>query len=238
MVIWAAATLVAFFVKGLCGFANTLIFTAILSFGASNVNISPVELVLVYPSNLILVWRERRSIKWNVCLPLSAVVILGCIPGALFLKNADTQAIKLVFGAVIIFIGLELLLRELSTKMVKQSKAAVVIIGLVSGILCGLFGIGALIGACVSRVTDDSSAFKANICFVFAVESTFRLFLYGFWGIITPEIVMQAVLLMPLMLVGLFLGIRSGRFLDERVIRRIVIVMLIVSGIALILNNL
>ena len=40
-----AATLAAFFIKGLCGFANTLIFQSILSFSVNNADISPVELV-------------------------------------------------------------------------------------------------------------------------------------------------------------------------------------------------
>ena len=53
---WALATFVAFFIKGLCGFANTLVFTTILGFGEANVNISPVELLLGFPSNLILVF--------------------------------------------------------------------------------------------------------------------------------------------------------------------------------------
>lgn len=53
---WIVATICAFFIKGLCGFANTLVFTTILSFENSNVNISPVELILGYPTNIILVW--------------------------------------------------------------------------------------------------------------------------------------------------------------------------------------
>ena len=31
MYLWILATLIAFFIKGLCGFANTLIFTSIMS---------------------------------------------------------------------------------------------------------------------------------------------------------------------------------------------------------------
>ena len=60
---WIVATLLAFFVKGLCGFANTLVFTSILSFGNSNINISPVDLMLTYPPNLIMAWKERRNIQ-------------------------------------------------------------------------------------------------------------------------------------------------------------------------------
>ena len=54
MILWIIAAICAFFVKGLCGFANTLVFTSILSFGVNNSSISPVELLLGYPGNLFL----------------------------------------------------------------------------------------------------------------------------------------------------------------------------------------
>lgn len=235
---WIVATLCAFFVKGLCGFANTLVFTTILSFGNSNVNISPVELILGYSTNIILAWKERKSIKWSICIPLAVLVIAGSIPGVLFLKNTDTSIIKMLFGVIIILIGFEMLLREFQTKKIKQSKVVLGIIGVLSGFLCGMYGIGALLGAYVNRVTDDSSSFKANICVVFLVENTFRIFLYGLWNIFTLDIVKQAIILIPFMLIGLLLGMFSGNFLDEKIIKRLVIIMLIISGIALILNNL
>ena len=238
MIWWMIATICAFFVKGLCGFANTLVFSTILSFGNNNVSISPVELILGYPTNIILAWKERKSIKWNICLPLAFLVIAGSIPGTLFLKNADTNIIKLFFGIVIIFIGLEMLLREVQSKTIKQSKVVLCLIGILSGLLCGLYGIGALLGAYMNRVTENSSSFKANICVVFCAENTFRLILYGLWGIISLEILKQAIILIPLMLIGLILGMISGKVLNEKVVKRLVIIMLIVSGMALILNNL
>ena len=87
MVLWAVATLVAFYVKGLCGFANTLVFTSILGFGVNNVEISPVELILGYPSNIILTWKHRNELDKKVYLPLAVLVILGSIPGAFLLKK-------------------------------------------------------------------------------------------------------------------------------------------------------
>lgn len=237
MVWWIVATLCAFFVKGLCGFANTLVFTTILSFGNNNVNISPVELILGYPTNIIMAWKERKSIKWSICIPLALLVIAGSIPGILFLKNADTALIKIIFGVVIVLIGFEMLLREFQKKKAKQSKVVLAIIGILSGFLCGLYGIGALLGAYVNRVTDDSSSFKANICVVFLVENTFRIILYAFWHIITFDAWKQAIILMPLMLIGLVLGMFSGKILDDKIVKKIVIIMLIVSGVALIVNN-
>lgn len=237
MIWWIIATICAFFVKGLCGFANTLVFTTILSFGNNNINISPVELLLGYPTNVILAWKERKSIKWSICLPLAAMVIIGSIPGVLFLKNVDTGMIKILFGVVIVVIALEMLLRELRPGKAKQSKIVLTMIGLLSGVLCGLYGIGALLGAYVNRVTDNSRAFKANICVVFFVENTFRIILYSIWGIITLDILRQALILLPFVLIGLVLGMLSSKVLDEKIVKRIVIVMLMVSGVALIINS-
>jgi len=230
---WIIATIAAFFVKGLCGFANTLVFTSILSFGNNNVNISPVELILGCPTNIILAWKERKSIRWSICVPLASLVILGSIPGTLFLKNADVSMIKLFFGVVIIVLGLEMFFREFQTKKIKQSPIALTIIGILSGILCGLYGIGALLGAYISRVTDDTSSFKANICVVFLAENIFRLILYTLWGIITFDIFKQSASLIPFMLLGLSLGMWSSKFLNEKIVKKLVIIMLILSGISI-----
>ncbi len=107
------ATVCAFFVKGLCGFANTLVFTTILGFTRDNINISPVELILGYPSNIILAWKESKSLDWKIFLPLSMLVVAaGSIPGMLLLKNADARLAKAGFGIAVIAIGFEMLFRS------------------------------------------------------------------------------------------------------------------------------
>ena len=238
MIYWVVATLCAFFVKGLCGFANTLVFTSILSFGVDNVDISPVELLLGFPANAILAFRERRAIRWRLCLPLAALVILGCVPGALFLKRSDVRLVKLIFGVVIIFLGVEMLFRELRAKKGRPSKALMLIVGVLSGVLCGLYGIGALVGAYLGRCVDDSHAFKGNIAMVFFCEGLFRIILYRAWGVMAPGAFLSALKLMPFALAGLALGMLAGRVLNERRSRFVVIAALIVSGAALIVNSL
>ena len=212
MPLWIAATLAAFFVKGLCGFANTLVFTSVLSFGVSNAGISPVELLLGLPTNAILAWRERRSLDLSLCLPLAALVLLG----------------------LIIVLSAQMLAQELRPRPARLSRVVLGIIGLLSGLLCGLYGVGALLGAYVSRVARDSHAFKANLCFVFLAENLFRIGLYAVCGLLTPATLLRALILAPFMLAGLFLGMRSAGMIAERTARRLVIALLLVSGVSLI----
>lgn len=229
------AAVCAYFIKGLCGFANTLVFSTILSFSTNNVNISPVELVLGLPSNIMISYKERKSVDWKVCIPLAGLVLLGDIPGILMLKNTDTQVIKEIFGFVIIAIGLEMLFREYMCSA-KKSQILLSVIGVLSGILCGLYGIGALLAAYMGRVTDNSSAFKGNLCIVFLIDNLFRLVMYSVTGIITVDTLKQSVILIPSMGLGLYLGMKGSSFLDEKKIKKLVIIMLILSGISLIVT--
>ena len=248
MIWFIIATLVAFFIKGLCGFANTLIFNGILSYTANNINISPLEVVLGYPSNIILVWKERKSLNWKIWLPLTALVVAGSIPGIFLLKHTDAGLLKVIFGIAVIVIGVEMLFREMksnressnresSNRKPGDSKLVLILIGIISGLLCGLYGVGALLAAYVSRVAENSHEFKANICVVFVVENTIRIILYVATGILTLSVLKQVVILIPFMLAAVFLGMKSSSVLNEKIIKKIVIVLLILSGIVLIINN-
>lgn len=237
MWLWILATLLAFYVKGLCGFANTLVFTSVLGFGVNNVNISPVELALGYPSNIILTWRNRKELKAKIYLPLALLVLAGSIPGALLLKNVNAHYLKIFFGCVVVLIGIEMFCREYTSLQIRESKIFLGIIGLLSGILCGLFGVGALLVAYVGRVTGTGDEFKANISAVFIVENTFRIILYTVLGVITVATLKQSIFLMPFMLVGLWLGMLSSQKLDDKRVKNLVIVLLIISGIILVLKN-
>ncbi len=238
MYLWCIAAFMAYFVKGLCGFANTLVFTTILSFGAANASISPVDVLLGYPANLILAWKNRRSLDPKVFLPLAILVLAGSIPGAIMLRNVDARPIKLVFGVVVIALGMEMLSREFSKKRARSSKWVLAIIGVTAGMLCGLFGVGALLAAYVSRVTENDESFKANISAVFIVDNTFRIILYKALGLLTLDTLKSVILLIPFAMLGLFAGMKCCGHMNDRIIRKTTTVLLILSGISLVLKNL
>ena len=199
MSLWFIAAAVAYFIKGMCGFANTLVFTSILSFGTANSNISPIDLLL---------------------------------------KHVDAAAIKVVFGVVVIVLGAEMLLRECRASKSESSKFILAVIGVLSGMLCGLFGVGALLGAYVGRVTEDSESFKANISAVFIVDNTFRVILYSCLHLLTLQTIKMSLLLIPFALGGLIAGIKCSQKLDDKLVRKCTVILLVISGVSLILKNL
>ena len=238
MSLWIAAVLIGYFIKGLCGFANTLVITSIMSFSVNNANISPVDMLLGCWSNLIMAWKNRSELDRSVYLPLSALVLAGCIPGAWLLKSVDAGAVKVVFGEMVVCLGGEMFWRERRGRRERPTRWALAVIGVLAGVFCGMFGVGALLAAYVGRVTDTSAAFKANLSAVFLTENIFRGVLYGALGLITRETFETVLLLAPFMPMGLFAGMKSSALLHEGTVRRITILLLILSGFALIFQNL
>ena len=100
------------------------------------------------------------------------------------------------------------------------------------------YSVGALISAYISRATKDTHAFKGNMCMVFTAENTFRIIVYACLGILTGEVALRALMLVIPMLLAFFLGIAAGKRLDEGRAKRVVILMLIFSGAALVLTSL
>ena len=238
MYLWIIAAFTAYFIKGLCGFANTLVFTSILSFGAANANISPVELLIGYPTNFILTWKNRKSLDYKVYLPLAALVLAGCIPGALLLKNADVSNIMVIFGNVaMLFRDKKRVEGNPLSQSSPRSRLTFGAVGLLAGVLCGLFGVGALLAVYVDRVTDSGSEFKANISAVFIADNTFRIILYSALHLLTFDTLKSALMLIPIAILGLFAGMKSSSLLKEKTVRRMMAVLLILSGVSLTLQN-
>ena len=69
----------------------------------------PVELALGFPGNAILTWQNRKSLDPKVFGPLMALMLAGNIPGALMLSSIDGRIVKIIFGAAIILIALDML---------------------------------------------------------------------------------------------------------------------------------
>ena len=234
MTLWIIAAFAGYFVKGVCGFANTLVLTGILSFGADNVNITPIDLILSYGANGAMAYREREHIRMKVALPLIALTLAGCIPGAFLLKTGNARVIKIAAGGAIILAAVLMLVRKTEGR---KNRLLTLLIGIVSGVLSGLYGIGALMSVCVSRVTDNSHEFKANMSLIFFAEGTFRIILYSCIGILNLQLFLRGLMLLPVSLAGLFCGMKLSGHIDESKARYVVIFFLIVSGAVLILNN-
>lgn len=231
------AAFAAYLIKGMSGFANTLVLSSILSFQTSNLNITPMDLVLSLPANLMLAWRDRQKLNWRICGPMALCAVLGALPGVFLLKWGNVAFLKVAMGVLVACIGVETALRGHSTAA-KVHPAALVVVGVFSGVLSGIFGIGALMVAYINRCSDSNREFRSSICFVFAADNVFRLILYIATGVMTRDAVLHGLCLYPCMFAGLFVGLKLADRLGEDLARKITALLLVLSGLSVVMTNL
>lgn len=231
-------TVFSYFIKGITGFGNTLVMGTLFSFLVSNRLITPVDLLFGIPTNTYMVWKERKNISLKIVIPLSVMLLIGVIPGTLLLKMGNDWILKAILGIVIIGLAIEMLTRKPKANETKKTNPFnLIFIGILSGVLAGLYGIGALLVAYVSRTTNNKNQFRANICCVFLVDNIFRFFLYLFTGILTKEALITALLLSPAVIIGMFIGVKVDAKMKEETVRKSVIALLIVSGTILFIKS-
>ena len=237
MILWMLAAFVGYFVKGVAGIGNTLVVTSAMAYTRTNAEITPVELLLCVPTNLAVTWVYRRHIDWKLAIAPLCMVLAGDALGVLLLKNVDVTAMKAVFGVVLILLSVEQLWRELRGKPTRAGHPALMLtLGISAGVLCGMFGVGALLAAYLSRVTTDDATYKGTMSIIFTIENFFRVIAYSATGLLTAVSLTRAAILLPFMGAGLFLGIRLSNRLNARTMRLIIGVMLLLSGLPLLLT--
>lgn len=235
--IYFFAVLFAYAVKGVSGFANTLILNTILSFQTNNINITPMALILSLPSNLYLAWRDRTYLNLRLCLTMATFSILGMIPGVFLLKWGNAIWLKVIMGLLITYIGVEAMLRDRLKKNTPMGKVTMLAISLISGVVSSIFGISTLLVACINRSSRSHLESRSNICCVFAADNTFRLILYICTGVMTLESVKYALFLAPCAVVGLLFGARLADKIGEKRARKATSLLLILSGLSVVITN-
>ena len=229
------AVTVAYFLKGVSGFANTLVFSSIMNFFTANINIVPVEVLLGTPSNMIVARAMRKEIDWKVALKLIIVMTAGMLPGVFILKTGDDRILKIILGISIILLGVEMLTR--GKRRSSGSVWHIWVLALVTGVLMGIFGIGATMVVCVDRLTKNTRSMRGTLSAVFLADNAIRIILYIISGVLTWQVALSAVKLAPFMLLGLYAGLKISGKLPDKTVRLCIIIMLMASGLSLALTS-
>jgi len=227
----------AFFVKSITGFGQTLVMGSIFSFVMPNTLITPVDFLMTMPANAFIAWHERRSISLKAALPFAAFTVAGLLPGALLLRVGSDWLLKAILGLVVTAMAIQVMASKNGAHSKKRHPAVTVFTGLVSGVLIGAFGVGALTAFYFKKMTVDKHQFRGNTTFVLLIENICRLAIYLATGILNMRALVLALALSPAMAAGILCGILLDKRIDERKMKRIVAALLLLSGTTLFVRS-
>jgi len=232
------SALFAYFIKGITGFGNTLVMGTLFSFMVSNRLTTPIDLILSIPTNIYIVWRERKNISMKIVIPLSLMLLAGIIPGTLLLKAGNDWILKSLLGVIIVGLAIEMMTRKPDkTCSRKTNPVFLIVIGILSGVMAGLYGIGALLVAYISRTTENKNQFRGNICCVFLADNIFRVILYLYTGILNKEIITMTLFLAPAVIIGMIIGVKADSNMKDDTVKKFTAALLVITGTVLCLKS-
>jgi uncharacterized membrane protein YfcA len=197
-----------------------------------------VLLLLVnLPAELFVTWRSRRDIRWRPIAGLGMGIAVGIPVGAWLLSHTDPEIILTLLGWFLIGVGL-LFIKLPPGGRITPPVAAAPPTGLLSGVLTGLFGTGGpplIIWYHLAAV--GKSAFRANLMTIFLLMTVVRVPSYIANGLVTAPRLWSALLVMPGVLLGAWLGHRLHLRISERTFRRLVSLLLAVLGLMLLIKR-
>jgi len=224
------ATVVAGFIRGFTGFGGPLFLLPILNFFVPPAVSAGIVIWVDVFANIRMVPDARQDSSSAVVIPLVLGSLVAMPVGAYYLLNADPTIMKRAIGAAILLAALLLATGwryrgEIGTR-------AYGAVGLVSGLVMGATSIGALPALFLSGGAHTARENRANfIIWVFFAELLF-LALLSYGGTLGRGEVVAIAVLIPVYLVGTYLGIRFHRRVSDVTVRRAVLALIVLVAIA------
>jgi uncharacterized membrane protein YfcA len=234
LVVVAAVLAFAQAVYVLLGFGAGLIAVGALALVVPELRDVVVLLLLVnLPAEAAIVAGGRRRVRWRGVGAVGIGIVVGVPAGTWLLDRADPPLLLGLLGLVLVAVGIAFLAAP--RRPFRRPPAAISpAIGLLSGVLSGLFGTGGPPLVVYYQLRGlAKTEFRDTLMAVFLLVTAVRLPSYWAAGLLTRERLVSAAVVLPGVLLGGWLGHRTHLELDESAFRRAVSVALAVIGVVL-----
>jgi uncharacterized protein len=232
----------AFAVETALGFGAIVI---TLSLGAA---FMPIDQILprVVPVNCglaiaIFIKHVRHAEVGHMVKRVLPVILAGVPLGLLALEHLNRRLLTFAFGAFVVVLSL-VELRDKRTAPGERPPLSVPqrALGLLSsGVMQGAFATGGpMLVYVVSREITEKSRFRASLALGWVVLTAALVVSYAVTGRITPRTIDHSVWLLGSLVVGLFIGEHLHVRIPEAKFRKVIYVMLTISGAFLALRSL
>ena len=232
--VWAGA-FVGAVVAGGAGFAFALAASSIWLHALDPLRTTMLVVACGSLLHLALVRPMRRSIELPTFLPFAAGGALGIPIGVLFLTRADMSQLKAGLGAFLVAYGIYALATPRLPALTRGGRSADAVIGLVGGILGGLGGFSGVIPTIWTQLrgwTKDKSRGVYQPFILLAHVLT--LAILGTVAVDGSGLILVAWAV-PALATGAWVGWRIYGHLDESRFRRLLAVLILFSGAALVM---
>ena len=220
----------------LLGFGAGLIAVGAMALLLPELKDAVVLLLLVnLPAELYVVGSSWRQISWRGVLVIFVGVALGIPLGTSWLRWGDASFLLILLGVFLVIVGTIFLFTRASRnrRIPPWARAP---IGVISGVLTGLFGTGGPPLILYYQLSgSEKAAFRGNLMAIFLLMTTVRVPSYAVFGLITAPRMWSALAVLPAVIVGALIGNSIHLRIEEATFRRLVSAALLLIGLLLLI---
>ena len=238
LILFVSATFAAAFVTGLAGFAFAIVAAAVwLHF------LPPAQCTaLIAAFGLIVqgwsVWKLRQSIKPARLAPFVIGGVIGVPIGGEILRWESPTSLRFAIGVVLVAFSLYSLIRPKLPSASGAGRVTDGMIGMINGALGGATGFAGIILTIWSTLRgwtppEQRAVFQPVGVSVFLMTALFL----GGTGTVSRDTIWLFLIGLPALAAGTWAGLKLFGRLDEVGFRRVVLGLLLVSGVSLLLHR-
>lgn len=230
--------LAASFLQGLTGFGFALMTTPLLLLVMANPKDVVILNVALCPLQALLItWQSRRYLEGSKVWLLFLPSLPGILLGTYIIKIISPSALKLSVAALCIVFAIPLLLGY--SRQIKREGLGLGIAGFISGVLSPSTSLGGPpIVLFLANQGWAKELLRATMSAVIFLRMTVSMAVLWLAGLVATPVLFLALGLMPVTIIGTYLGSGLMPRIKSEVFRSVAVVIIIASALAAIVVEL
>ncbi|MFZ0354320.1 MAG: sulfite exporter TauE/SafE family protein [Pseudolabrys sp.] len=220
--------------SGLAGFAMGLVVSGIYLHILTPIQTATLIVGYGFVTQGYGVWALRHAVRWRGAAPFIIGGLMGVPAGTMLLTYIDPAYMRIGVGILLVVYSIYSLARP-AIKLAHEGVAAEVGVGFLNGLLAGLTGLVGIVVVIWCQLRnwpkDVQRAIFQPVLLATILTSTVSL---SAAGAVTAETMKLYLLGLPCMLAGTWVGLRMYGRLNDAAFRKIILLLLLVSGLSLI----
>ena len=222
-------------VNGLTGFGTALTVLGIWLYAIPPTVAATLVILCSVMSQLQTLPMIWRTIRWEYVLAFVVPGLVGVPIGTYLLPHIDPRLFKIGIGVFLVSYTGYVLMRRAQMKITWGGEAADCVVGFAGGILGGIAGLSGVLPVVWTDARGWTKEHRRGVVQIFNMAIlSLALVSHAVSGFLTREVAVAAIAALPGTIGGAWLGALIYRRIADRNYSRVIMTLLLISGVILI----
>ena len=231
-------TIAASFIQRVSGFGFGIFVMMFFPFFLSSYGESiTLSGLLAGTTALLIAIRNYKYIKWSIMWIIVLVNVAISYIAIEYMASVSNEMLKRCLGALLVITAIYFMLCDGKVKMIIRSRISQAVVGALSGVMGGMFAMPGppVVLYCISAINDKREYIATLQAFSVVFNIFYTLFRANV-GFFTENTTLYWSVGLVGLVAGAWLGSRCFEYISSTMLKRIVYIMMMISGIAAIIR--